>query len=277
MSYKTILVHVDAGAAAAQRFRVAADLALSFDAHLIGCAPTGISRFIPPDLILQSHAALAKSCAALRADAVAALRRFAQVVSAQGVPGSEQRVIDDDACGLALHARYADLIVVGQPDDALPAHGSSSDLPGYLLRESGRPIMVVPRHPAPASHREPAVLAWDGSNEAIRAIVGAMPLLRAARSVSVVQLAGGSARPRADGASCRDMVRYLRRHEIGAHALYRSTDGDIGTALLSIASDKQAGLLVMGGYGQSPLREALLGGVTAAVLRSMHLPVMLAH
>lgn len=277
MSYKTILVHVDAGPAAEQRFRLAASLACSFGAHLIGCAPTGISRFIPPDVILQANSPLANRCTALRANAADALRRFAQIVSDQGVPTPEECVIDDDACGMALHARYADLVVVSQPDQTLPTHGSASDIPGYLLRESGTPVLVVPRRPAHARRYDRAVLAWDGSTEAIRAILGAMPLLRAARCVIVVHLWRGSAREHDDSASCSDIVHYLRRHGIEARALYRSHDGDIGTALLSIASDKQAGLLVMGGYGQSPLRESILGGATASVLRSMSIPILLAH
>lgn len=277
MSYKTILVHVDADPAAEQRCRFAADLALSFGAHLIGCAPTGISRFIPSDVLLQARSPLATICTALRADAADALLRFAQIVSEQGGPPPERRVIDDDACGMALHARYADLVVVGQPDRALPTHGSASDLPGYLLRESGRPVLVVPRRPAAASRHDLALVAWDGSIEAIRAIVGAMPLLRAAQSVNVVRLWRGCAGQHDDGAQCSQVVRYLKRHAIRARALNRSTNGDIGTTMLSIAADKQAGLLVMGGYGQSPLRESLLGGVTASVLASMSLPVLLAH
>ena len=277
MSYKTILVHVDADPAAEQRFRFTANLALSFGAHLIGCAPTGISRFIPPDVLLQARSPLATICTALRADAADALRRFAEIVSEQGGAPPEQRVIDDDACGMALHARYADLVVVSQPDRTLPTHGSASDLPGYLLRESGRPVLVVPRRAAPASRHALVLLAWDGSTEAIRAIVGAMPLMRAADSVRVVRLWRGRTRQHDDAAQCSQIVHYLRRHAICARALYRSTNGDIATTLLSIATDKQAGLLVMGGYGQSPLRESLLGGVTASVLTSMALPVLLAH
>lgn len=277
MSYKTILVHVDAAPEAQQRFCFAAELALGFDAHLVGCAPTGISRFIPPDVIVQARTPLADFCKALREIAADALRTFAQIVSERGLPAAEERIIDDDACGIALHAHYADLVVVSQPGADLPAHGSASDLPGYLLRESGRPILVLPRLALDASRQAHVLLAWDGSSEAVRAVVGALPLLRRASGVSVMHLQRGRASRDADTASCSALVHYLRRHGICAQALYRSQGGDVGSALLSVANDKHAGLLVMGGYGQAPLRESLLGGATASVLRSMTLPVLLAH
>jgi len=166
MSYKTILVHVDAAPEARQRFCFAADLALGFDAHLIGCAPTGISRFIPPDVIVQARTPLADFCKALRENAADALRTFVQIVSERGPATAEERIIDDDACGIALHARYADLVVVSQPDVALPAHGSASDLPGYLLRESGRPILVLPGWRATPAARP--MSCWPGTAAAKR-------------------------------------------------------------------------------------------------------------
>jgi len=278
MSYKTILVHVDGGPAAEQRFRVAADVALSFDAHLTGCAPTGISRFIPPDVIVREGTALASFCAAMRANAAQSLQVFSRIVSEQGLLAAEERVIDDDASGVALHARYADLVVLSQPDRSLPTRGSASDLPGYLLRECARPLLVVPRSARGIGIQGKALLAWDGSIEATRAITGALSLLRSASSVSVMSVHYRHDRPDNEhGALCAPMVHYLQRHGVKARARYHPDTVDVGTALLSAADDEQAGLLVMGGYGRSPLRESVLGGVTATVVKSMTLPVLLAH
>jgi hypothetical protein len=46
MSYKTILVHADATEQAATRIALAAQLALAHDAHLVGIAVTGVSRYL---------------------------------------------------------------------------------------------------------------------------------------------------------------------------------------------------------------------------------------
>ncbi len=277
MSYKTILVHVDGAASAEPRFRVAADLALYFNAHLIGCAPTGISRFIPPDVIVQTGTPLADFCTAMRAAARDSLERFVQIVSEQDLPAPEKRVIDDDASGLAVHARYVDLVVVSQPDSALPTLGSAGELPAYLPRATGRPLLVVPRRSGTASLEGNAVVAWDGSMEATRAITAALPLLRAMGSASVIVIHRSQARTKSDGASCVAMVRYLRSHGISTKAIYRPDAHEVGATLLSTVHDEHAGLLVMGSYGHSPVRESLFGGVTATVLLSATLPVLLAH
>jgi nucleotide-binding universal stress UspA family protein len=277
MAYKTILVHADLGTAAEERIRFAARLARTFDAHLTGCAPTGISRFIPPDVTVLDGTQLADFCAAMRGKAAEALRRFAQIALEEGVSLAEERMIDDDACSLALHARYADLVVVSQPEESMPIRGSASDLPGYLLRESGRPVLVVPPTVSQGDLAGKVLLAWDGSMQATRAVIGALPLMRMARSVSVMHVNDGHSVPDQASTSCSEMAHYLRRQGVTAAVRHGSGLLDIGDALLSAASDADANLLVMGGYGRSPLRESLLGGVTASILQSMTIPVLVAH
>lgn len=277
MSYKTILVHADLGTAAVDRIIFAMRLAQAFDAHLIGCALTGISRFIPPDVTILDGTPLADLCIAMRSNAAEALQRFAQIASEEGVLLAEERMIDDDACGMALHARYADLVVVSQPSDSMPTHGSTSDLPGYLLRQSGRPLLVVPRTYRRVGLFDTVLLAWDGSMEATRAVMGALPVMQMARSVSVMHVNDGRSVLDQASTSCSKMAHYLRRQGITAAVRHGSGLLNIGDALLSAVSDADANLLVMGGYGRSPLRESLLGGVTASILKSMTIPVLVAH
>ena len=277
MPYKTILVHADLGTGADVRIRFAARLARAFDAHLTGCAPTGISRFMPPDVTGLDGTRLADFCVSMRRNAVEALRRFAQIAAEERLFLLEQRMIDDDACGLAQHARYADLVVVSQPEDALPTPGSTSDLPGYLLREAGRPLLIVPRALERADLAGKVLLAWDGSMQATRAVCGAMPVLRMARSVSIMHVNDGRSAPHHEIACCSDMAHYLRRQGVTAAIRHDAGVLDIGDALLSAASSADANLLVMGGYGRSPLRESLLGGVTASIFKSMTIPVLMAH
>ena len=74
-----------------------------------------------------------------------------------------------------------------------------------------------------------------------------------------------------------DIALHLARH--GVNVVVRREDGaaDVGSALLSLAADVGADLLVMGGYGHTRLREVLLGGVTQTVLKSMTIPVLMSH
>ena len=104
MRYKTILVHVDADGAAPDRIRLAARLARGAGAHLVGSAPTGVSRFLAPGF---TSPVVAARCQALHAEAEAALRTFERIVQEEGVASFEARLVDDDVDdAMALQARY---------------------------------------------------------------------------------------------------------------------------------------------------------------------------
>jgi nucleotide-binding universal stress UspA family protein len=276
VNYKTIVVHVDAGPDAPARIRLAIDQAQRAGAHLVGAASTGGSRFVTPNLIAGADVRFAARCAALHAEAAEALRTFERLAREAGLDAAETRLVDDDVDGgMAMQARYCDLAVVGQSGGA-PAPDRRDDLPDYLFLTSARPVLVVPH-----VHRDwrldgAALVAWDGSVEATRAVTGALPLLRAARCVTVVGFGAAGERPD-DTDPCAHLAAWLARHGVAASAGRRAESGDVGEALLSAAADMDADLLVMGGYGHARYRELLLGGVTATVLRALTLPVLLAH
>ena len=102
MSYKTIVVHVDQSRHAAARIRLAAEIAMAEEAHLVGAAMTGISRFIYPDGTVSLDLVLQE----LRDAAQKDLDKFEQIVRQVGVTSYERRLTEDDAAGgLALQAR----------------------------------------------------------------------------------------------------------------------------------------------------------------------------
>jgi nucleotide-binding universal stress UspA family protein len=276
MSYKTILVHVHPGAAGDARVRLAVRLALDTQAHLIGSAPSGVSRFLPPEAVATAGGALAMRCAALRRDAKAALADFERIAGEEALASREARFVDDETyAALALQARYCDLVVVGQADRNAADPLSPRDLPAYLLLASGRPILVVPAHADPLAPGGEALLAWNGSVEAARAASAALPLLRGCRCTTVLAIDDSGAGTDMD--ACRDLVAWLGRQGVAARIDRRDAGDDAGAILLSAAAQYRAGLLVMGGYGHARLRELVLGGATGAVLRAMTLPVLLAH
>lgn len=268
MAYKSILVHAALGPAAEHRVRLAASLARAFDAHLTGCAPTGVSRYVAPCAGAPGATPFGQACAALRRDAAEALARFAQLAQQEGAPRIEQRLIEDDASGMALHARYADLVVVGQPALRLPTRGSPAELPAQLLRECPRPLLVAPPSGRTDALGAAILLAWDGSVAATRAVAAALPLMRAAGRATILHLGD---------APCTELADYLARHGVAAGMCRRPAARDAGSALLHAAAEMDASLLVMGAYSRPPLNEALLGGATADVLQDAPLPVLLAH
>ncbi|SFU99209.1 universal stress protein [Pseudoduganella namucuonensis] len=278
MSYRTILVHADTSRHAKDRIAFAATLARTYDAHLVGAALTGVSRFLPPVAIEQGGQLVAEQIALMRQAADDALALFEQQAAGLGVDSREGRLVNDDLDGgMALQARYADLTIVSQTDPDDPALGAWRDLPEYVLLNAARPLLVLPyagRHEHVGSH---VLVAWDGSMEATRALACALPLLRDAALVSVVVFNPGEGDGVHGEQPGADIAMYLSRHGVRVEVCAQLTGIDVGNALLSLAADTGADLLVMGGYGHARYRELLLGGVTRTILRSMTLPVLMAH
>ncbi|MES2019275.1 MAG: universal stress protein [Pseudomonadota bacterium] len=270
MAYPTILVHVDDGAHSAGRIRLATHLAQRVGGHLIGAAPTGVSRFLDHSMPLDNDA-----LAQRRAQARAALAAFGAQCDASRLPSFEARFIDDEAsAGLNLHGRAAELLVLGQDTPEVAAR---------VIKGAGRPVLLVPANGPGLSVGRQILVAWDGGREAARALQLALPLLKDANRVDIALLEVAGAGQRLTDALATDPRPWLARHGVQAtltvHAREhgRQRRHQVGERLLGLALDQGADLLVMGAYGQTRFREPLLGGVTRSVIQAMTLPVLLAH
>ncbi|MDL2355439.1 MAG: universal stress protein [Pseudomonadota bacterium] len=275
MAYKTVLVHVDQSPLAAARIALAARIAAEQGAHLVGTAMTGISRY----LYHGANVDLARSVLAVQLELLVskandALAHFDAIAATFGGLSFERRLVDDDAGGgLAVQARYADLVVLSQFDPNDPVARIDPDLPAYVMLNSAAPVLMVPYIGAPARFGAHALVAWDESVQASRAIANAVPLLQRAGKVTLVVF-NAAEQPRVAGA---DIALYLARHGINVEVRREDSALEIGPALLSLAADLDADLLVMGGYGHARVREVLLGGVTQTILKSMTIPVLMSH
>lgn len=271
MSYKTILVNAAPSAHAGHIAACAARIAIAQQAHLVGLASTGINP-----LIYQCNAAAPgvtirqRELDLLNANASEALAAFAATAHRLGIPSPEQRRTDDDLCGaLIRQARYCDLVVLGQEEPG------SAVRPQELVLHGPRPVLVLPhRHEAATTGKRP-LLAWDGGMSASRAFQAALPLLTAAPQCTLAVFNRNDVYDAHGPHAGADQAAYLARHGVKLDVLVRESAGDVGTALLSLAADIGADLLVMGCYGHARFRELLLGGVTRTVLRDMTLPVLM--
>ncbi|WP_334186692.1 universal stress protein [Noviherbaspirillum sp.] len=281
MTYKTITVHVNSSRHALDRIRLAAQLARENDAHLVGVAATGLPRsFQAAGMTGEGGLALSVYLDFMKEHAATSLAAFENTVNKAGVRTFEKSMIDEEAGdALCLQGRYSDLIVVGQtdPDERLPAE--RTDVPEYVVLNSGRPVLLIPYAGKfeVVGHR--VIVAWDGSVEAARAVTAALPLLSKAKQVQVVVFnpsVGPDGHGEVPGA---DIALYLARHGLNVDVSSQNTGDsiDIGNAVLSYACDFGADLLVMGGYGHARLREVVLGGVTDTILHAMTVPVLMSH
>jgi len=277
--YKTILVHVDETPRSAQRVEIASHLAGKFEAHLVGAAMTGLSAFMFPSASIDAGMPpIVFPIELLQAEANRALDVFDQVASSVGVNSFERRMVDDEAgYAMSMHARYSDLVVIGQtaPNEFLPR--LRSDFPEYVLLNCTRPVLVLPRSGTSADIGRSVTVAWNGSAEAVRAITSAIPLLKQAGRVDLVVFnADGEPDVHGDDPGA-DMALFLARHGIKVNVIAAKSGRDDGDALLSFAADSGADLIVMGAYGHSRFREFLLGGMTRTALSSSPVPLWMAH
>lgn len=255
----------------------AVSLAETFDAHVLGVAfayepviPGSVMGGIPPEFIEAQRAESDQK-------ARAAIARFEALAKRSGL-SSESRVLSATISGgaeqLGRIARRFDIAVVGQPerDRGMP----DEVIDESVLFESGRPVIFVPYIFKGGVKLDRAMVCWDGSRAATRAIADSLPLLKKAKQVEIVIVATG--RPKSDEVPGADLGQHLARHGLKVDVKrITSPDIDVPSTILSYAADSSADFIVMGGYGHSRLREFVLGGVTRGLLESMTVPVLMSH
>jgi len=280
MTYKDLLVHLDDSKACARRVDAAVRLAEQHGAYLTGVYPiveipllNAIRERIPRDLRASMDAEAQRQ-------AEAALKSFREAAERRGVAyeARTDHALDTTlASVLSMHARYADLVVLGQVNPDEPPY-VSRHLPEEVVLSSGRPALIVPHDWAPGPLGERVIVAWDASREAARAVSDAMPILEQAASVLVVSINPESTPLGHGEVPGTDIAVHLARHKVEVEVQSVEMDRmEIGDALLSFATDRGRDLLVMGAYAHARVRELMLGGATRTILKSMTLPVLMAH
>ncbi len=279
MAYKSITTFIGSQAELDATLPAAITIAQAQDGHLTACmlgvdmTPAGGFYMGASPILLQETLERAQGDAeVLEALARKRLERDtlrwateSAVVQFGGLPGL-----------VGLRARFSDLVVQSRPygRDALPTQEAVIE---STLFEGRSAILVVPETGLKPAFGERVVVAWNQSNEALAAVRRALPLLRAADQVCIVIVNPPAHSPeRSDPGGL--LTQMLARHGVRAEvAVLAKTLPRVSDVLMRHMSDIDAGLLVMGAYGHSRLREAILGGATRNVLENTEWPVFLAH
>jgi nucleotide-binding universal stress UspA family protein len=284
--FKDILVHLDEGTRSETRLKLAVDLARRAGAHLTGIFVTdipGSDLFYGAGMPYAGGGGMSDIVNSLRADASARSdaigQEFRDTIRREGLQG-EWRVVEGDTVALlALHARYADVTILGQPNVEEPYKGPSADavLVNVML-SAGRPVLAVPYAGHFETLGERVLVAWNASRESTRAINDAMPLLRGAKMVTVLAVNPKHGIEGHGDVPAADIALHLARHGVRAEAAHTiARDISEGDAILSDAADIGVDLIVSGGYGHSRAREMVFGGVTRTLIQEMTVPMLLSH
>ena len=281
MAYKDIVVFVDPSPASLHRLRIAGGLARRYAAHLIGVyavpgdmddrASDGFARGDRGvNAVLERHRAAAERAV------VQVGRQFADLVTRDDLQ-AEFRLIwnSEDHRSVVLNSLYADLAIVGQiAPNGLPQNG----LARHLLLASGVPMLVVPNDWASDVIGTRAVIAWNASKEARRAVADALPLLSTASAVRIVIVDAARDHDRHGQEPGADIALHLARHGAPVEVEQVASNGaPVADAIRRAAGRHKADLIVMGAHGHSRSRQLLFGSVTQAVLESAAVPVLMSH
>jgi len=278
MTYKNLLVHLDERKSCKKRLEAAIALAQAHQAHLTGLyiaaepiLPGSLRAEAPPEflqmLIEQQKVTMA-----------AAEENFTKTVTKAGLSAdcrTTHAISSAIPSIISLHARYADLVVLGQPEpDARGEYGAGGA--EDVVMGSGRPALIVPYVGAGPTLGKHIMVAWDGGREAARAVADAMPLLENAETVNVIVVNPKSGDHGAEPGA--DISLHLSRHGIKVDAQHLEVrDMSVTDTILSRAADQDVDLMIMGAYGHSRFREWVLGGVTRQILAQMTVPVLMSH
>jgi nucleotide-binding universal stress UspA family protein len=277
MTYATVMVSLALDQSNEARLDAAGQIAERFDAAIIGIAA---SQFSPPlyfttgeqaqRLIDQGRASINKRISELEVQFREAARNRTKHLEWRSA-------IDFPARYILQEARCADIVISGGQNGAFIDPFALAS-PKDLVMQAGRPLLIVPDTVKWLDLRS-ILVAWKDTAEARRAVADALPLLRKAKDVTVVEIAEAGGGGSAALSRVRDVVAWLSRHGVSAAELApeQDRDRDAMAQLDGVAADVGAGVVVAGAYGHSRFRELILGGMTEHLISQSARCVLLSH
>jgi nucleotide-binding universal stress UspA family protein len=275
--FRTVLVHVDNRAGSAERTRFAVSLARQFEAGLIGLT-AGLPR-LPVEVYADGFGSIALGPEYTEFDRKHVEAEFGQTAAAfrqltdgSGVETSWRAVFEAPSVAVIRAAAAADLVVLGTGDTSLIGDFVSPSA-GDIVLHTGRPILLAP-HGRDRIDVKNVVIAWKDTAEAQRAVADALPFMKRAGSVVVVQV-------KEDAAGAPDLAdtqAFLKRHGIGAKTqIIQRGSASVADAVIDFARKSEADLIVSGAYGHTRMREWIFGGVTRGLLTRSPIPCLFSH
>jgi nucleotide-binding universal stress UspA family protein len=287
MSIKRILVPLPGSASHSGEIEMALSAAKALGAHvqaLFISQPPSVTRGGVSVSELGRTATVASLAEERERTARDAREVFAQACAKVGIPMLSAN--DEPGSPLAASWReaegsYVEIAVQRAAAFDLVVAASASVMESLMaiaeqsLLQTRRPVVLAPAR-LQSDLTDSVMIAWDESPECWHAVSAAIPFMHLAKSVRVVSVdQDGSNRQ----ASQAEVLAYLRCHGISATAQVVAPESrSVGDTLLAVGAQHEAGLLVMGAYSHSRLREMLLGGATRHILKNASArPVLLAH
>lgn len=260
MDYKTVMVSLALDRANDACLAVAGDIAERFGARVVGIAASDLR----PSLYFAegpyAEKALAQEEQSIRKRLSELEAEFRSALEPRAKAAEWRSALSQSSTYVAQQVRIADLLVVGARSEAVVDPCAAAD-PNDLLMQAGRPLVIVPPAVKWLDLRS-VLVAWKDVRETRRAVLDALPILAAAREVTITEIPEeGTDRGHALS-HVEDVAVWLSCHGIAASTVIPEAKIDIIGQLDDIAGNVGAGVVIAGAYGHSRLREWVMGGVT---------------
>ena len=275
MSYQTLMVHLHIGHSNADLLQITRSLAERLNTNVIGIMvgqPTQMiygKGYALLDFFDKEQAHIEQKIAESEAQFYEVFMGFSKTIEWRSTITREPM-----AGYIVAEACSADIIVTSvSPSDFY--EGPNAVNAGEIIMQIGRPVIVVP-NAIKNLKVENILIGWKDTREARRAIADALPLLKIAKKVTLVEITDedekASATKRLD-----EVLAWLKSHGVAAEPMVSIAVDTDATQLIAIAKQQGADIVVAGAYGHSRLRQWVLGGVTNDLLQRTDLCSLLSH
>lgn len=264
MTYATVMAHIELGRSNAEVLRVAVELAQRFHSRIIGIAasqPLEMALgdgYVSGDLIEQGRDEIATEMKSAKEEFLKATENK--------VANAEWRAAlfcPSIASYVAGESRSADIIVTGIASNSF-FDAQRRVRTDDLVMWAGRPLLIVP---AVAQHvaLKNVLIGWKETRESRRAVIDALPLLKAASYIALIEITTEGEMSTARE-HLSDVSSWLRQHGIVVEPIVSESRGDDSKRLQTLAYEHSADVIVAGAYGHNRLREWAFGGMTKDLL-----------
>ena len=275
MNIKTLALALFSAPEADWLARTGCELTRALDAHVIGVHPSEpilvYSMGLEP-LVLPAYEDWQRQTATGIKDA------FETALRLSGVPGeyrSQSALPAGAETYLLSSLRGADLVVMA-PEQAQYDTPSVKRLRAQAIRQSGRPVLLMPKAAPLAGLAKKLLIGWSDTREATRAAHDALALAEEGAEIELLLIGRDAGAEGTPAGSREDLAAALDRRGYKVSLVDNAPSGsDIGPELLRIARSRGSDLVVTGAFGHSQLYDFVIGAVTSHLLASTDLPVLL--
>ena len=272
---KDILVFLDDGKSNSDRINTAIALARRHGANLTGAvlgsmkpvhAPTGDEKAVArmsermADSILEQFTAMSRE---------ARLDVSTLVIYGDSATSAEK---------MGHYARNYDLVILRQPNPGRDNFERMQTFAKQVLLLSGRPVYFMPYTGSKKKPAQRVLIAWDGTPSVNRTVHDAIPLMRKAKDVCILVVESKKQQTTKHEVLVESLVRHLQNHGIKA-CMRKINPGNnsVSSVIQNQVSEHNVDLLIMGGHGTPSFKQKILGTVTANLLSSLVVPVLMSH